>query len=72
MEIVTGEPHGAHLPTGALPGGPAVPVRGDEPAGGEQVPKGGRVLPVRKRKLPAPDPVVASGLISELIADQRR
>jgi antitoxin (DNA-binding transcriptional repressor) of toxin-antitoxin stability system len=32
----------------------------------------GRVRPARKRKQPAPEPVAAAGLISELVEDQRR
>lgn len=32
----------------------------------------GRVRPARKRKQPAPEPVAAMGLISDLVEDQRR
>ncbi|GDY34035.1 type II toxin-antitoxin system Phd/YefM family antitoxin [Gandjariella thermophila] len=32
----------------------------------------GRVTPARRRKRPAPEPVKASGIVSDLVADQRR
>ncbi len=38
----------------------------------EQLVAEGRVHPARQRKVPAPAPVAASGLVSDLVADQRR
>ncbi|MGH3767040.1 MAG: type II toxin-antitoxin system Phd/YefM family antitoxin [Pseudonocardiaceae bacterium] len=38
----------------------------------EQLIAEGRVHPARRRKRPAPDPVVADGTVSDLVADQRR
>lgn len=38
----------------------------------EQLVIEGRVRPARRRKRPAPTPVAASGLVSDLVAQQRR
>lgn len=38
----------------------------------EQLVAEGRVQPARQRKVLAPAPVAASGLVSDLVADQRR
>jgi prevent-host-death family protein len=38
----------------------------------EQLVVEGRVQPARQRKVPVRAPVAASGLVSELVADQRR
>lgn len=38
----------------------------------EQLRKEGRIRPARKRKQPAPQPVSATGTVSDLIDEQRR
>ncbi|GAA1590090.1 type II toxin-antitoxin system prevent-host-death family antitoxin [Kribbella karoonensis] len=47
-----------------------VPV--GQPTRLEQLRAEGRVQPARQKKQPAPDPVHAEGLVSELVDDQRR
>jgi prevent-host-death family protein len=47
-----------------------VPV--DTPTALERLIAEGRVRPAKRRKRPAPDPVAASGTVSDLVADQRR
>lgn len=47
-----------------------VPV--DQPTRLEQLRAEGRVKPAGRRKRPAPDPVSATGTVSDLIGDQRR
>ncbi|MBB5790484.1 prevent-host-death family protein [Jiangella mangrovi] len=38
----------------------------------EQLRAEGRVQPARRRKRPAPEPVAATGTVSDLLGDQRR
>lgn len=38
----------------------------------EQLVAEGRVRPARQRKVSAPEPIVASGPVSDLVAEQRR
>ena len=47
-----------------------VPV--DTPTALERLIAEGRVRPAKRRKRPAPEPVAASGTVSDLVADQRR
>ncbi|WP_152366149.1 type II toxin-antitoxin system Phd/YefM family antitoxin [Microlunatus speluncae] len=47
-----------------------VPV--DRPTRLEQLRAEGRVEPARRPKRPAPDPVPATGTVSDLVGDQRR
>lgn len=47
-----------------------VPV--DRLTGLEQLREEGRIQPARKQKRPAPEPVQGSGIVSDLIDDQRR
>lgn len=47
-----------------------VPVQ--RPTKLEQLREEGRIRPARKRKQPAPQPVAATGTVSDLIDEQRR
>ncbi|WP_214405299.1 type II toxin-antitoxin system Phd/YefM family antitoxin [Pseudonocardia lacus] len=47
-----------------------VPI--DRPTRLEQLRAEGRVRPARRRKMPAPEPVPASGSVSDLVDEQRR
>jgi prevent-host-death family protein len=47
-----------------------VPV--DTPTALERLIAEGRVRPAKRRKRPAPEPIAASGTVSDLVADQRR
>lgn len=47
-----------------------VPVQ--RPTKLEQLRAEGRIRPARERKRPAPEPVSASGPVSDLVGDQRR
>lgn len=47
-----------------------VPV--GEPTSLERLIAEGRVTPAKRPKRPAPEPIVAKGIVSDLIAEQRR
>jgi prevent-host-death family protein len=47
-------------------------VPADTPTVLERLIAEGRVRPARRRKQPAPDPIVAVGTVSDLVAEQRR
>jgi prevent-host-death family protein len=47
-----------------------VPI--EEPTALERLIAEGRVRPAQRRKRPAPEPVAASGTVSDLVAEQRR
>lgn len=44
----------------------------DRPSRLEQLVAEGKVTPARRSKRPAPEPIKAGGLVSDLITDQRR